>query len=1524
MMRLRAGIEAKDRYREPSSRRYFPPDRLLFSMGIRFPKFTWTCLLGFALTAAVCLMISINTLWAQTPITSAQERNLDPFREIRKNPKYQDLIPPQLQIPCPTSNTEAWLEEAFPFIAKIVKECLPGTSFNSENAFALIKWGGLAAGIFLGGPATQTAAATVFSGEVADSAAQCLLNIMVEGLSVTEDKKKEYKFYVKTFFEGKDQLELGQTIRGWEWVSGIPKTDLQRYRTGFEFFTNIERITGMPGTFSDARDLALTPDPPTSVGLLDSTQDGIDSAKSAADRCDFEEAFKHLAHAEELQKQTIQSEMTWFRKEEWRLHCLRQLTKYRPSEDGPYVIPAAQDRAWNYSWRVNYLEEKAQKIRKDLALLKELQFDGEVYGTILKAKIEFQPKQRAYERLIKEAEAALANRDLLRACPYVDRLKQAFGDASEACREALLNKGDTRLSSPDDFIAELDKTFKKEERRVIGRLDEIDRSLVQCRLAEARTILKELPDELRKLMRYGEEDSIPISFSGDRVPTRGEVNQKCFIPKQPEIEANIAIYEKWLTEIDEASKDARAKLSKAEEQVNDPCRCEDALKDQGGEAALIAQMEKGCIKGYDSRLDKIKAAISQWHTNAEGYMKTIELARPRLEGMVDPKSDPAHCDVDSARTELAQVTKAIEALRCPADRTPPPSATALARCQQVEPVLQELKDFEMVVNDLARKIETTLANLNQAAGKVKAESDCAKAQKLLDEQKTASQEIIKCLEYRSKIENELQDMTRFIDDKRTEAIQKADAAEQQGRKALDRCDNTLRPSLKTVNDLRQGPAKSCLEAEKIKTLDAVAVDLEAKISAIKICQDNVEQILANIEQDLKVCKLDGLKNLVQQAREAMPEEPCPSNHSEFVEYGRRINDIASRLDTLKANVQERRDKTLLAVKTAQAYLDNWNHRVEWDEARKRDYERHIKHLEPVRDELLADLAFAGCLHDVLDKIRNILAQAVPPPGGETRTASTTKPDDTSGFKDGGTEIEGPKPDRSPAAEPPASERDSAGTQDMTDTSRERDEEETPIIVPAQRVDEVSPTHGFADAGTEIQKPQRGTETVTYFDRQWMPTSWRTSGNSTEVRVNIYEAASRLGWAAALAKYTAGPADELIAQHLRAGSDHVRKVNENGFGPHRPWPDWQQVQAKHEQWARQITQQSKRGRDYFRNSLPQGIEGHGNSLTQALAYQASGRLEQRENCDSYYFRIGFSLAYAAQAYAVAVAGQKGGENELWVNRVRSDAYSRASTASRYIRELKNIKVDTGSCSDLTPIDPNLRAAIQGGVQLPITAQGVLEAWQAALSALGAGQTIPDIEAAGRYVFAHMEENTPRGAKFSHQGILKTSGRDPGAPKYRYAFNKSFAFKYAIDNNPGAQFTLYYKGKEEAQRFGLNLNQLPGLRVVKSERFERHGGSGAYSAAYQINDKDRQCLINLAWTHGDWSLCLHANDYANHPGSMFGGHNGQLEYLFRVLDKLVPRIKTIPLAGGQAPSTPSPGRQSGSGSIELLNQQAVPIK
>ncbi len=264
------------------------------------------------------------------------------------------------------------------------------------------------------------------------------------------------------------------------------------------------------------------------------------------------------------------------------------------------------------------------------------------------------------------------------------------------------------------------------------------------------------------------------------------------------------------------------------------------------------------------------------------------------------------------------------------------------------------------------------------------------------------------------------------------------------------------------------------------------------------------------------------------------------------------------------------------------------------------------------------------------------------------------------------------------------------------------------------------SEGFGDE-SEDSTQDRTAETITYFDRNFMPQSWKTSGNSQQAKVHIYALGSRLGWAAALARHCGPNAVDLIVDHLNGASGHVKGAHDNSFMPEKTFKDWQEIQNKHQYWIQKLQQRPDiQGQEQQLQSLFRSFKSHALGLAKKIAYPSWGKgLEQQENCDSYYLRIGYYLAYASQSLACAAQGGSKGMPAQWVKRIINDGQSAAAGAARYMQDLKKLKNATGFCIDLGGIANFVYQGTRDGTGPHAMAEAAQKGWQDSLEALGGG-------------------------------------------------------------------------------------------------------------------------------------------------------------------------------------------------------------
>jgi len=604
---------------------------------------------------------------------------------------------------------------------------------------------------------------------------------------------------------------------------------------------------------------------------------------------------------------------------------------------------------------------------------------------------------------------------------------------------------------------------------------------------------------------------------------------------------------------------------------------------------------------------------------------------------------------------------------------------------------------------------------------------------------------------------------------------------------------------------------------------------------------------------------------------------------------------------------------------------------------------------------------------------------------------------------------------------------------------------------------------FADLGNaDSQTPA---ETVTYFDRPWMPRTWQI-GDTQSTQVNIYDTASCLAMAAALANCTEGSSDTAIADQIRAAIRHMQAANQYSFAPHKAWPDWEQRAYQFNVWAKRVTQESQRQRDIARQQLHSYLSGQANGMKMQLETLLQGQAGSAENCDSLLFQIGYHLAYAAQLQLIAEDGLSAGKDRLWANRILSRVDNSKATAGRLmgmvqpsvnrrgcpdmgklVDRVRAVRTDqSGTGQTLLAIWQDSRASLQTrsydpdelagewafsglkwsqfdspewkneiepkldqwnpdtvyrfaasgsaytGTLLknPGGIAGWFSAWsndpryhghlfqpgvilfqmekvgsnhyrgqrfkagtpgdnnlypepfeivvQGRVARYGVGNqagaqvsardayllvrydppaegSVVDIEVVGRHVFANLAQDRPRGATMEPPSI----GRPIiGDQTYSIFFRRPFRFPAFTNNNPGVNFILTYRGKDEvfANHEGMCRNN--SLPTLAGESFVRHDHQGQWCVKTNTNNEG-WLRMALVWSTDDWTLSIWADDYATHPDTMFRGQAAMVRYGFEMLDKLAPRIQTIPLTGG-AEGAPPPMQetapQTAPGGIDLL--------
>lgn len=178
----------------------------------------------------------------------------------------------------------------------------------------------------------------------------------------------------------------------------------------------------------------------------------------------------------------------------------------------------------------------------------------------------------------------------------------------------------------------------------------------------------------------------------------------------------------------------------------------------------------------------------------------------------------------------------------------------------------------------------------------------------------------------------------------------------------------------------------------------------------------------------------------------------------------------------------------------------------------------------------------------------------------------------------------------------------------------------------------------------------------------------------------FAALCRIGWAQALAKWSAGKADGSIASHLRAAGDHVTMATRATFAPLRAWPDSSARRTRLGELADRLLR-SPGGR--YREQLAFDLGLVWREMADALAVQAAGEVVRRETCDSRYARIGYLLCSGQQLLQVAEAEERQGDHDRAV-RIGQEGRGQLVAAGGELEGLRTVRLASGSCLDLSPV------------------------------------------------------------------------------------------------------------------------------------------------------------------------------------------------------------------------------------------------
>jgi hypothetical protein len=196
----------------------------------------------------------------------------------------------------------------------------------------------------------------------------------------------------------------------------------------------------------------------------------------------------------------------------------------------------------------------------------------------------------------------------------------------------------------------------------------------------------------------------------------------------------------------------------------------------------------------------------------------------------------------------------------------------------------------------------------------------------------------------------------------------------------------------------------------------------------------------------------------------------------------------------------------------------------------------------------------------------------------------------------------------------------------------------------------------------------------------VPVSRTTIAAGQPAAWHIFATGSRLGWAGGLGRYSVGPADRSIIEHLQAAGEHAMWANRESYAPTLAWPGWNSMRTTFRSWADTL---QRNPTNEMRRRIAVETAGQIPGLSQVLNYQTVGTTEYRANCDAAYVRLGFYLGYGEQVMQIADEAVRNGDRSA-ASSARQDAISHLNTANSILIEYEKIVVASGRCADLKDV------------------------------------------------------------------------------------------------------------------------------------------------------------------------------------------------------------------------------------------------
>ncbi len=240
-----------------------------------------------------------------------------------------------------------------------------------------------------------------------------------------------------------------------------------------------------------------------------------------------------------------------------------------------------------------------------------------------------------------------------------------------------------------------------------------------------------------------------------------------------------------------------------------------------------------------------------------------------------------------------------------------------------------------------------------------------------------------------------------------------------------------------------------------------------------------------------------------------------------------------------------------------------------------------------------------------------------------------------------------------------------------------------------------PTTGGSASGT------RGGTTTPFipsltFQQQGQPAAW-----------HIFAAGSRMGWAAAYGRYTDGPADQDIINHLIMAGEHSMWANRESYEPYKAWPHWSEIKIRCRTWAEQVIA-SPRGE--LREQLALAVSSYAGNLAEQVTFQVLGDRKRMPNCDGAYMRLGFHMAFGQTSLQLAEGARLTGQVPL-IEKARKDAVNHLRQAVGILIEYEKTEVVTGRCADLRDVRAEMESLLNNA-DLATQIRMIMHAWETA--------------------------------------------------------------------------------------------------------------------------------------------------------------------------------------------------------------------